>query len=58
MLALCPVGTTGYGIVSGAALLIEPGGRPAALGGEVHVFRRRKAGVGQVENLVPAAVTV
>jgi cyanophycinase-like exopeptidase len=55
-LALCPVGATGYGIVSGAALVVEPDGSIAALGGEVNVFRRRKSGVAQVASLAPAPV--
>ena len=51
MLSLRPVGTTGYGIVSGSAIMVEPDGTLGALGGEVHVFRKRKAGVVQVESL-------
>jgi cyanophycinase-like exopeptidase len=53
MLSLRPVGTTGYGIVSGSALVVEPDGSLGALGGEVHVFRRRKTGVVQVGSLLP-----
>lgn len=52
-LALRPIGAVGYGIVSGTALVIESDGSLAALGGEVHVFRRRKPGVAQVESLRP-----
>jgi dipeptidase E len=53
MLALRPIGTAGYGIVSGSAIVVEPDGSLSALGGEVHVFKRRKAGVVQVESLAP-----
>ena len=53
-LALRPAGAVGYGIVSGTALVVEKDGTCGALGGEVHVFKRRKAGVVQVQNLVPA----
>lgn len=53
MLSLRPVGTTGYGIVSGSAIVVEPDGTLSALGGEVHVFRRRKAGVVQAQSLLP-----
>jgi len=53
MLALRPIGTVGYGIVSGSAIVVEPDGSLSALGGEVHVFKRRKAGVMQVESLTP-----
>jgi peptidase E len=51
MLRLCPAGTTGYGIVSGSALAALPDGTVSALGGEVHVFRRKKAGVFQEKSL-------
>lgn len=51
LLALAPVGTTGYGIVSGSALAVKGRGEVAALGGAVHVFRRRKGGVARVEDL-------
>ena len=53
-LALSPVGATGYGIVSGAALVVEADGSIAALGGDVNVFRRRKSGVAQAASLAPA----
>ena len=56
MLSLRPVGTAGYGIVSGSALVVGPGGSLAAAGGEVHVFKRTKAGVVQRQALLrPAA---
>jgi cyanophycinase-like exopeptidase len=55
LLALCPPGATGYGIVSGSALVVESDGSIAALGGEVHRFRRRTSGVARVESLVPGA---
>lgn len=54
LLALCPVGTAGYGIVSGSGLIVDEGGSVAAAGGEVAVFRRRKAGVVQQASLFPA----
>jgi cyanophycinase-like exopeptidase len=55
MLALQPAGAVGYGIVSGSALVVERDGSVAARGGDVHVFKRQKAGVRQVESLVPEA---
>ncbi|MGA2380483.1 MAG: Type 1 glutamine amidotransferase-like domain-containing protein [Spirochaetia bacterium] len=55
MLALRPVGATGYGIASGSAIVVEPDGTISAFGGEVSVFRRRKAGVAQVQSLRPGA---
>ncbi len=55
LLGLRPVGSVAYGIVSGSALVAGPGGSVAALGGEVHVFRKRKSGVVQAESLRPAA---
>ena len=51
MLGLCRVGTVGYGIVSGSALEVAPDGAVAARGGEVHVFRKKKAGVVREESL-------
>jgi peptidase E len=56
LLSLCPAGATGYGIVSGAALKIEEDGSICALGGEVHVFRRRKSGVARIESILPRPV--
>ncbi len=53
LLALSPVGAVGYGIVSSTALVVGPGGRVGARGGEVHRFRRRASGVVQVESLLP-----
>jgi len=53
LLSLCAVGTTGYGIISGAALRVEGDGSVSALGGEVHVFRTRKSGVAQIESMLP-----
>jgi peptidase E len=53
MLSLRPVGTKGFGIVSGSAIVVAADGTLSALGGEVHVFKRLKAGVVQVESLVP-----
>ncbi len=52
-LALRPTGATGYGIVSGAALVVRPDGSLSALGGEVHVFRKRRPGPVQVGCLSP-----
>jgi cyanophycinase-like exopeptidase len=54
LLSLCPVGATGYGIVSGSALVARGPGNVAALGGEVHVFRRRRGGVTRLEDLSPS----
>ena len=56
LLALCPIGATGYGIVSGSALLVRGPTEAVALGGEVHVFRRRRGGVARVDDLPSAAV--
>ena len=53
LLSLCPVGATGFGISSGTALIVEGDGSVSALGGQVHVFRRRKSGVAQIESLLP-----
>ena len=55
LLSLCPAGATGYGIVSGSAIKIEEDGSVSALGGEVHVFRRRKSSVAQIGSLLPRA---
>ncbi|MGA2762147.1 MAG: Type 1 glutamine amidotransferase-like domain-containing protein [Spirochaetia bacterium] len=52
LLSLSPVGSLGYGIASGTALVLGVDGRVAARGGEIHRFRRRAAGVVQVESLV------
>ena len=51
LLALAPVGATGYGIVSGSALVVKGRGEVFAVGGEVHVFRRRRGGVTRVQDL-------
>jgi cyanophycinase-like exopeptidase len=56
LLNLCTPGATGYGIVSGAALKIEEDGSLCAVGREVHVFRRRKSSVAQIESLLPRPV--
>ena len=50
-LALCPIGTLGYGIVSGSALIMESDGSLIARGNDIPVFCRRKAEVMQVESL-------
>jgi cyanophycinase-like exopeptidase len=54
LLSLAPVGSKGYGIVSGSGLMVHDDGKVAATGGEVHVFCRRKAGVVQQPSLLPA----
>ncbi len=43
LVKLSPARTIGYGIVSGAALRVAPGGALAAMGGPVHRFARRGA---------------
>jgi cyanophycinase-like exopeptidase len=55
LLRLSPDGSTGYGIVSGTALLAHPDGAVSALGGEVHRFQRQGQDVVQLSNLLPAA---
>ncbi len=52
-LLLRPPGALGYGVVSGSALVAGPGGELSALGGAVHVFKRRKSGVVPQESLRP-----
>jgi cyanophycinase-like exopeptidase len=56
LLALSPTGTIGHGIVSGAAIVVEPDGNVSALGGEVHRFQKQAGGVTQIENLLPAKI--
>jgi cyanophycinase-like exopeptidase len=51
MLRLCRTGTTGFGIVSGSALAVLADGSVSALGGDVHVFRKKKTGVSREESL-------
>jgi cyanophycinase-like exopeptidase len=53
LLALCPVGAIGYGIVSGSTLKLETDGGAVALGGPVDVFRRRAKGVVQEKSMTP-----
>jgi len=53
LLTLSPTGTVGYGITSGAALVVEPDHTLSALGGEVDRFRRRASGVAPIKGLVP-----
>jgi cyanophycinase-like exopeptidase len=53
LLSLAPVGSTGYGIVSGSGLLVHDDGKVAATGGEVHVYRRCATGVVQQASLLP-----
>jgi cyanophycinase-like exopeptidase len=52
-LLLHPAGSSGYGILSGSALVVEPDGSLAAAGGPVHVFKKRGAGVVSLPDLVP-----
>jgi hypothetical protein len=56
MLRLCRAGTTGFGIVSGSALAVAGDGTVTALGGEVHVFRKKRTGVFQEESLSEGSV--
>jgi cyanophycinase-like exopeptidase len=53
VLSLSPAGTMGYGIVTGAALVVEADGSVAAHGGEVHIYRRGRTGVARRESLLP-----
>jgi len=53
LLSLCPAGTTGYGIVSGSALVVRGRAGVTAMGGEVHVFRRRRDEVARLKSLLP-----
>jgi len=55
LLALSPAGTIGHGITTGAAIVVEPDGTVAALGGEAHRFQKRGSGVVQIESLFSAA---
>jgi cyanophycinase-like exopeptidase len=48
-----PIGSTGYGIVSGSALVVEPDGSVSPFGGEVHVLKRRTTGIARVRSLRP-----
>jgi hypothetical protein len=57
LLGLSSTGTLGYGISSGAAIVIEPNGDLFPLGGEVARFQARAGGVVQVESLLPDKVT-
>ena len=52
-LLLHRAGATGYGIVSGSALVVEPDGSLSAAGGAIHVFKRRAKGVVSLPDLVP-----
>ncbi|MGO9308362.1 MAG: Type 1 glutamine amidotransferase-like domain-containing protein [Spirochaetia bacterium] len=56
MLRLCRAGATGFGIVSGSALSVAGDGTLTALGGEVHVFRKKKTGVFQEESLKEGSI--
>jgi cyanophycinase-like exopeptidase len=54
LLALSPTGAIGHGIVSGAAMVVEPDGTVSALGGEVHRFQKGADKVVQIKSLIPA----
>jgi cyanophycinase-like exopeptidase len=54
LLALSPIDTIGYGIVSGTAIVVSPDGTVSALGGEVHRFQKQASGVMQIKNLFPS----
>jgi len=54
LLALSPIDTIGYGIVSGTAIVVSPDGPVSALGGKVHRFQKRAGGVIQIKSLFPS----
>jgi cyanophycinase-like exopeptidase len=51
---LAPPGSLGYGITSGAALVVAPDGTVSALGGDIHRFCRTARTVVQQESLLPS----
>ena len=53
LLTLSPTGAIGYGIASGAAIVVEPDRTFSVLGGEVDRFRRRTNGVVRIKGLLP-----
>jgi len=53
LLGLLPPESSGYGIVSGSALVVSPDGSATAIGGEVHCFRRAKHSVEPGKSLLP-----
>jgi len=53
LLTLSPTGAIGYGITSGAAIVIEPDRTLSVLGGEVDRFRRRANGIVRIKGLLP-----
>lgn len=53
LLGLSPVGSMGYGIASGSAIVVEPDRTVSALGGEAGRFQKRADGVVPIESLVP-----
>jgi len=57
LLGLSSTGTLGYGISSGAAIVIEPNGDLSPLGGEVARFQSKAGRVVQVESLLPDKIT-
>ena len=57
LLELSSTGTVGYGISSGAAIVIEPNGDLSALGGEVARFQSRAGRVVPIESVLPDKIT-
>ncbi len=53
LVRLAPPRAVCHGIVSGAALVVGPGTKLSALGGDVHRFARRAGGPSQIESLRP-----
>ncbi len=53
LLGLSPAGAVGYGIASGATLVVERDRTVFALGGKVARFQKRADGIAPVESLVP-----
>jgi peptidase E len=54
LLRLVPEGMSGYGITSGAGLVVRPGGALEALGGPVHCFAKIGGRVVREPDLAPA----
>jgi cyanophycinase-like exopeptidase len=55
LLRLCPDGALGYGIPTGAALRVHPGGSAEALGAPVSRFARARGAVTRESDLEPAS---
>jgi cyanophycinase-like exopeptidase len=53
LLTLSPTGAIGYGIPTGAAIVVELDRTLSVLGGEVERFRRTTNGVARIKGLVP-----